>query len=310
MLLAGTGRHLEDLDREYTLVEDAAVTAVTVVPATATARATESLTSGAAGTVYALLDGERVVRVDEHVVVPVGRVDAGRGQSMAAAGAQLVVGVEGAHLLVLDLEQGEATPLASFDEVAGRDGWENPAGRSPDLRSLAVASDGSWFANVHVGGLWRSRDEGRSWAAVIPPDDDVHEVATGSGGRVVVAAARGFGWSMSDGDTWTWSTDGLHAAYARAVALDGDTAYVTASTGPSTTDGRLYRCRLGEPFEQCAGGLPASFPYNLDTGCCTARAGEVALGTRDGYVYRSTDGGAAFERITERLPPVRVLRFV
>lgn len=308
MLLAGTDRHLEDLDREYTLAEDAAVTAVCVAPVTA--RSAGSLTPGATGTVYALLDAERVVRVDEHDVVPLGRLDAGRGQSMAAAGAQLVVGVEGAHLVVLDVERGEAMALPAFDEVAGRDKWENPGASSPDLRSLAVAPDGPWFADVHVGGLWRSGDGGRSWTSVLPPDDDVHEVATGAGGPVVVAAARGFGWSTDDGDTWTWSTDGLHAPYARAVALDGDTAYVTASTGPRTADGRLYRCRLGEPFEQCTGGLPDSFPFNLDTGCLTARAGDVALGTREGYVYRSADGGGTFERVTERLPPVRVLRFV
>lgn len=264
MLLVGTGRHLEDLDREYTLAEDAAVTAI--AGTTATARSGGPLTPGAAGTVYALLDGERVVRVDEHDVVPVGSVDAGRGQSMAATGSRLVVGVEGAHLALLDPARGEAVPLPAFDEVAGRDRWENPAAPSPDLRSLAVAPDGSWFASVHVGGLWRTRDEGRSWTAVLPPDDDVHEVATGSGDRVVVAAARGFAWSDTGGDTWTWSADGLHASYARAVAVDGDTAYVTASTGPSTTDGRLYRAGWGSRSSSAPAACPTRSPSTSTPG--------------------------------------------
>lgn len=293
MLLAGTGRHLEDLDREYTLAEDAAVTAV----------------AGAATAAYALLDGERVVRVEEHDVVPVGRLE-DPGQSMAAAGERLVIGLGGAHLAVLDPEGGDSRRLTSFDAVPGRDSWKNPAGRSPDLRSLAVGPGGSWFANVHVGGLWRSRDQGRSWTDVISPDRDVHEVATGTAGRVVVAAARGFAWSEDDGDTWSWSTEGLHATYARAVAVDGDSAYVSASTGPRTDDGRLYRCRLGGALEPCGGGLPATFPFNLDTGCLTAWAGQVAVGTPDGWVYRSRDGGATFERVIERLEPLRVLRFV
>lgn len=303
MLLVGTGRHLEDLDREYTLVEDAEVTAIAV-------STVGPVMPGADGPVYVLLDGERVDRVEAHGVVPVGRLDGERGQSMAAAGRRLVVGLEGAHLTVFDVVRGHAGSLTSFDEVAGRESWKNPAAPSPDLRSLAVVPRGSWFAGVHVGGVWRSRDEGRSWASVVPPAADVHEVVAGPDGRVAVAAARGFAWSKDDGDSWTWSTDGLHAGYCRAVALDGDAAYVSASTGPGSTDGRLYRCRLGGPLEQCTGGLPSSFPFNLDTGCLTARAGEVAVGTVDGFVYRSTDAGRSFERVIERLAPVRVLRFV
>lgn len=300
MLLVGTGHHLEDLDRQYTLVEDAAVTAIT---GGATASA-----PGSADPVYVLLDAERVTRLDELGVTPVGRLQ-GEAQSMAGAGSRLVIGLAGAHLAVFDVTAGTAVPLGTFDAVAGRSEWENPAGPSPDLRSLAVAADGSWFAGVHVGGLWRSTDEGRSWVGVVPPEADVHEVATGTGGRVAVAAAHGLGWSSDGGDRWTWSSDGLHAAYCRAVALDGDTAYVTASSGPGSADGRLYRCRLGEPLEPCTGGLPDAFPFTLDTGCLTARSGEVALGTPDGHVYRSADGGTTFEQVSERLAPVRVLHF-
>jgi photosystem II stability/assembly factor-like uncharacterized protein len=162
---------------------------------------------------------------------------------------------------------------------------------------------------VHVGGLWRSEDQGQSWRNVVPPESDVHEVVTGADGLVVVAAAIGFGWSKNGGDTWQWTTDGLHDTYARAVGIDGDTAFVTASTGPETNDGRLYRGRLGETFEACSGGLPESFPFNLDTGCIAAANGQVALGTRNGRVFRSRDAGVTWEVAAEGMRPVKVVRF-
>ena len=128
---------------------------------------------------------------------------------------------------------------------------------------------------MHVGGVWRSKDKGESWQNVIAPEADVHEVVTGDGGLVAVAAAVGLGWSQDGGDTWQWTADGLHAGYSRAVALDGQTAFSRPRPDPDTTDGRLYRCRLGESLEPCGGGLPASFPFNLDSGSVAASAGKV-----------------------------------
>src|SRR5919109_1287599 len=43
------------------------------------------------------------------------------------------------------------------------------------------------------------------------------------------------------GETWTFATDGLHARYARAVALDGDALFLSASTGPRGGRAAVYR---------------------------------------------------------------------
>ncbi len=299
MLLLGTNRHLEDLDRQLSIAEDVSVTAIVA-----------GTGSGVWGA-YVLLDGNRIARVDEYELAPVARVELGNGQSMAAVDGGLLLGLEGARLGRLDLFEGGMSAVESFDAVPGRAAWENPAGLSPDLRSIAVTDAGTWLVNVHVGGVWRSTDRGATWANVVPADDDVHEVAEGLSGVVVAAAARGFGWSLDDGATWRWTTEGLHAGYCRAAAVDGDVAYLTVSTGPSSRDGRLYRAtHIGDPFEPCGGGLPESFPFNLDTGCLAAREGEVALGTPDGQVWRSRDRGGGFEAVTERVGRVRVLRFV
>lgn len=306
MLIVGTTAHLEDLDRSYTYAEDVSVTALAVGSFTG---GVGSLLPSSPHAVWSLLDRERIVQLEEFDITPLVRLPTATAQSLAvSSGGSLVVGTEGAHLLTVTSD-GVVGELASFDAVPGRDEWQNPAGPVPDLRSIAVSSADVWFASVHVGGVWRSKDRGESWQNVIPPEADVHEVVAGDSGCVAVAAAIGFGWSEDGGDTWQWTTDGLHAGYARAVALDGDTAFVTASTGPETTDGRLYRCHLGEPLVPCSGGLPDSFPFNLDSGSIAASAGQVALGTRNGRVFRSGDSGSTWSLAAERMRPVRVLRF-
>ena len=44
----------------------------------------------------------------------------------------------------------------------GRDRWYTPWGGPPDTRSMTSA-DGKVYANVHVGGVVRSADAGRTW---------------------------------------------------------------------------------------------------------------------------------------------------
>ncbi|MGO9557572.1 MAG: WD40/YVTN/BNR-like repeat-containing protein [Acidimicrobiales bacterium] len=305
MLIVGTTTHLEDLDRSYTFALDVSVTALTANPSA------QGLIGSAPG-VCVLLDGERIDKVEDVDLAPLVPLSTTGAQSMAAtATGDLLVGLVGAHLMTVSLA-GAINPVTSFDSVPGRDTWRNPAGSELELRSIAVTSDDRWFANVHVGGVWRSDDQGSSWRSVLAPETDVHEIVAGPNGRVAVAAQGGLGWSDDNGDSWQWTAEGLHAPYARAVALDGDTAYVTASTGPQTSDGRLYRCTLGSALEPCGagGGLPGSFPFNLDSGSVTAISGQVALGTHDGQVFHSRDGGSTFERIAQGMRPVRILRYV
>lgn len=299
MLLVGTTDHLEDLDRQLSLAEDVQVTAIARSPAPATPPPA-----------FVLLDGERIVQVEEDGVAPVALLGAATGQSMAADAGVLVVGLTAARVVTVDPLEGSVQPVPAFSRVDGRAAWENPAASTPDLRSIAVTDSGTWLVSVHVGGVWRSTDRGETWANVVPPKADVHEVAAGPGGTVVAAAAGGVGWSTDDGVHWDWTDGGLHAAYCRAVAVDGRTVYVTASTGPSTTDARLYRGSIGGPMEQCTGGLPPTFPFTLDSGSVDALRGQVALGARDGRVFRSRDEGRTFAQVTERVGGrVRVVRF-
>ena len=218
----------------------------------------------------------------------------------------LLVGTEQAHLL--RLTAGGLTPVESFEAIDGRETWYTPWGDPADVRSIAASVDGTLHVNVHVGGVARSRDGGRTWAPTVDIERDVHQVlAHPSRAEVVLAAAAaGFGLSRDGGTSWQFITTGLHAHYLRAVAVSDDTVLISASTGPGGRRAALYRTRLdgGAPFERCGDGLPPWFGDNVDTGCLAAVGPVVAVGTADGRVFRSLDAGAHWDVLAKGLPPV------
>ena len=127
---------------------------------------------------------------------------------------------------------------------------------------MSTDPDGAIYANVHVGGVLRSRDRGRSWQPTIDIHADVHQVDFDSGSGLLLAASLG-GLAVSEdrGESWAFNTKGLHASYCRAVAVTGETVLVTASTGPFTNRAALYRIPLpaDKAFEKCDAGLPKWF---------------------------------------------------
>ena len=225
---------------------------------------------------------------------------------LAATPTGVVVGTARARLLAFDPDRATASPVDSFDQIPSRDAWYTPWGGPPDTRSVAVDTDGTVLVNVHVGGVWRGDDGG--WTEVVDRDNDTHQVLV-DGNSVVVAAAVGFGQSNDGGRTFRWSTDGLHNAYCRAVAVAGDHVLVTASTGPFTEQGAVYRRPLdGDgPFVKCANGLPEWFGDNVDTFQLAALGSAVALGTYDGSVFVSEDTGGSWVLLTSGLDPIRAV---
>jgi hypothetical protein len=294
MLLVGTSRGLQDLESGERLVDGRAVTA---------------LAPGGADDWYALLDRRFVVLLDENMgdTVPTGELPGPDGQSLAVlADGTVVVGRAGARLTTIGLH-GKVRDVSAFEAVPGRHGWENPAGPTPDTRTMAVGPK-RWWVNVHVGGVWWSEDAGDTWHGAVEPEADVHEVRAGTDGRVAVAAAVGFGWSEDDGESWSWTTDGLHGHYLRAAALDSDTAFVSASDGPFTKSGAVYRARLGSSFVRCEAGLPDRFDGNVDSGLLDAAGGRVAFGFGD-HVYVSEDKGQTWETTAVLPGLVTAVRF-
>jgi hypothetical protein len=217
----------------------------------------------------------------------------------------LLIGTTGAH--IVRVNDGDVKRLASFDVVPGRDLWQNPAAAGrPDIWSFASDREGV-FVSVHVGGLWRSRDGGESWTNVLAPATDVHQVVA-TNGVVAVAAEHGFGFSHDGGDSWSWTTDGLHAPYLQCVALTDDAVYVGASSGPFADDAAVYRASPpGSTFERRSRGLPEPFesigPYHL-----VAERDWVAVAPWfANTVFASQDMAATWTSVRHHFPTIRSL---
>jgi hypothetical protein len=233
-------------------------------------------------------------------VVTLGNLEA---RCVAETAAGVLVGTSSAHLSRV---VGPPTPLesiASFDRVDGREGWYTPWGGPPDTRSIAE-DDEAVYVNVHVGGIPRSRDGGRTWEPTIDVDADVHRVWAGDG-RLLAACATGLAVSADGGDSWTIESDGLHARYCRGVTVCGDTVLLSASRGPRGGDAAVYRRPLsGGRVERCSVGLPDRLDGNVDSAWLDASTDVAAFGTTDGRVFASTDEGASWEQVASGLESI------
>src|SRR6185312_4488675 len=227
----------------------------------------------------------------------------------------IYVGTDDAHMLRLSHGSSVLDPIDSFDNIAGRDEWfagsaiVNGRRLGPPLgiRSVAANSNGSiLFANVHVGGIPRSTDGGRTWRPTIDINRDVHEVHAHPADPDIVVAASAMGLCISydAGATWTIERDGLHASYCSAVTFSGDDILVSASTDHFATQGRIYRRPISPDGETVAveGGMPAWTEGIVDTGCITVSGPSIAVVDRTGSLYRSDDFGLAWSCRSTRLP--------
>jgi photosystem II stability/assembly factor-like uncharacterized protein len=231
-----------------------------------------------------------------------------RANCLAWTSAGLLVGTSEAGLY--RLADGALQGVAPFDEVDGRAKWYTPWGGPPDSRSISEGPDGAIYVNVHVGGVVRSRDGGRTWEPTIDIDSDVHQVLAPDGrpGLVLAACAEGLAVSEDGGDTWRFDTEGLHGPYCRAVAMSGETVFVSASEGHRGRRAAVYRRDLaGESFARCSEGLPEWFEGNVNTLCLGASGNLVVFGTEQGEVFGSNDRGQTWRRVAEGLGEVRCL---
>lgn len=230
---------------------------------------------------------------------------------LALPGGRALVGTSEARLVEVGGPEGPR-PEPSFDAIPTRHLWSTPWGGPPDTRSVAAGPSGP-LVGVHVGGVWRREDD--LWIEAVPPEADDHQVVA-SGPLVAVAAAIGVGQSDDGGKTWDWRDDGLHAPYCRAAALAEGWLIVSASTGPGSSQGALYRRPLdepGRPFIPCGDSgkddLPQAFKHNIDTFELAASGNLAAVGTPTGDLYLSEDSGATWTLIADGLPGIHCVEF-
>jgi photosystem II stability/assembly factor-like uncharacterized protein len=220
----------------------------------------------------------------------------------------LLIGTAAAHLERVGTDGLER--IESFETVAGRDTWYTPWGGPPETRTLACTDDNVLLAGIHVGGIPRSDDGGRTWAPTIDIEADVHQVRALPGRAEVVVAAAAVGYCRSDdgGRTWRVMADGLHATYCRAIAITPDAVIVSASEGPRGRQSALYRRPLEGigAFERITDWIDG----NVDTHALDASGDTVVYGTRAGTVWQSDDGGTTWDVLVDRLAPITSLSLV
>ncbi|GIW05426.1 MAG: hypothetical protein KatS3mg060_0231 [Dehalococcoidia bacterium] len=259
-------------------------------------------------TCWALIDGSSIQRNDDGEWREVARLEEARGQCLAAWQGTMLIGADRARLYLV--EEGVARLVESFATAPGRETWFTPWGGPPDVRSIAVSTDGTAYVNVHVGGILRSNPDGR-WQPTIDHQADVHQVVVHDG-LVLAACARGLAVSRDAGASWTIHAEGLHARYCRAVTVAGETILVSASRGPDGLHAAIYRAPLADParLERCTAGLPEWFADNIDTFCLAGAGRSVLAGTSDGTLFQSDDEGRHWRKVGGSLPPVRAIVIV
>ena len=227
----------------------------------------------------------------------------------------IYVGTDDARMLCLSHEGGMLEPIDGFDNVAGRDAWfagsaiVNGQRLGPPLgiRSVAANSNGSiLYANVHVGGIPRSLDGGRTWQPTLDIHSDVHEVCAHPADPDIVVAASSIGLCISRdaGATWSMEKEGLHAPHCYAVAFCDADILVSASTDPFAAQGRIYRrpIRPDGSIAAVEDGLPTWTSGKVDTGCIASNGSTIAMVDGAGTLYLSTEYGRAWSRSCSQLP--------
>jgi hypothetical protein len=245
-----------------------------------------------------VVDGHEVARAHGDEVDLLGSVREETGRCILPVADGALVGTANARLALV--RDGEATMVEGFDVAEGRSAWYTPWGGPPDTRSLARSADGLLFANVHVGGILRASQPDGTWEPTIDIDADVHQVLADplDPAHVVAATARGLAESTDGGESWRFVTDGLHAPYARAVALDHGRLFLSASTGPRGGRAAVYRRDPeGDAFARCDGSLPEWFGGNVDSHCLAAGGGTAIFGTEEGQAFLSEDGGDSWRSV-------------
>lgn len=250
---------------------------------------------------WVLADRRTLHRVDADGPAEVASLDDRVGSCVIEHGGSVFVGGNDAQLWRLD--GGDLVLQPSFRSAPTSDRWSTPWGGPPDVFSMADSGD-DLYVGVHVGGIMRSSDGGRSWTPTIDLDEDVHRVVADERGDLWAATGHGaLAHSTDRGATWAFHAAGLHGTYLLTVAVAGADVLVGASSGPHADDGALYRFD-GDAFERCGAGLPADLGGAVGPRRLAAAGDVAAVALPSGDVHASVDGGRSWAQVAERLPNV------
>lgn len=226
-------------------------------------------------------------------------------QSITSVGGVIFGGGTDEAATVRITPAGEVERLKGFDHVRGRNEWF--AGGPPlGVRALTGTADGTTIlAAVHVGGIPRSTDGGKTWAPTIPIAFDVHEVRAHLSSANLVAAATAVGLCVSEdgGQNWKVISESLEVKNSLALAVLPDEVLFGTSDGPFAKRSQVWRWRIGsEGLEQVCDGLPRWLDGKIDTAWIAAGDGRAAILDGGGNLWLSKAGSSGWKCIAANLP--------
>jgi len=234
--------------------------------------------------------------------------DTGRNlQSLACHRDAIFAGGDDEPFLLRVSINGATARVESFDEVPGREQWHSQ-GPPLGIRALAATCDDSTLlATVHVGGIPRSNDGGKTWAPTVPVAWDVHETRAHPNRPEVIASASAAGFliSLDSGVTWNVISEGN---YALAVSMLADEALFSIQDGPFAQRAQIWRWHIGDSTaEPVRDGLPEWLEGKVDSHHIAANSERAALVDGAGNVWLSSEGSKGWQVIARNLRYTRAV---
>lgn len=217
--------------------------------------------------------------------------------------------------------------------------WMGGGADQPGIHSICLdpRSPTTLMLGVSTGGCWRTRDNGASWeiasqgmrAEYVPPEKQYDPVSQDAHRIVQCPSAPDVLWcqhhngifrTTDSGRKWEEITTDRPGKSGFAVVVhphDGDTAWFIPMVKDEKRyppDGALVVLKTrdgGRSFEQLRTGLPQRHNYDLVFRHCMdidSTGNLLVFGSTTGNVYVSENGGAAWQKLDEHLPPVYAVR--
>lgn len=215
--------------------------------------------------------------------------------------------------------------VADLMALDGSGDWYTPYGAPPAVRSFSSSDGDTFYLSIHVGGVLKTIDAGRSWAPInVGLDLDVHQITTmrQQPSIICAATATGFAFSENQGASWITLNEGLENLYTRALAVHPDHPEVILISGsrfmPDDWEEKgkwfsLFRSiDKGKNWKKVTSGFPEYLDSEIDTqhiDFSQEFPNSVLCGARSGSLYASKDGGASWSIVSNGLPPINALAF-
>ena len=173
------------------------------------------------------------------------------------------------------------------------------------------------WSGIEIGGVWRSRDRGRSWTLLQQGlvSGDVHGIAVWRDAdgtpHLLATTNKGLHRSTDEGEHWTHEPIDSPWQYERAIVLapDGRTLWMTNGNGPPGSSGRLLRSTDGGRSWQ---GRPLPRTTNSTVSGAAAHPSAPSLLSTCptlGRVFLSDDAGETWTRLPREFGEIRALHW-